>query len=257
MAKFLESRGSGSAFSDILHLVLNIGFAIAAIGLVVLSGIPWPSLILVAASKWRTFIVRPYFLWLSIRANLVDIIANVSFVLLAYLNITNYIVLIAIVTIYVLWMGVIKPRNDLLFAKIQSGIALFLGLVVAVQLLYSLPSIVLVVVASIIAYVTARHFLIALDNEAGSIELPALCFAFVIATLAYISHFWQVAYFFADVIVPQFAITALLAALFTSLYLEHLQEDSKIERAEVVLAGVSAIIIQVVMLVSFSGGVTH
>jgi len=237
--------------------VLNIGFAIAAIGLVVLSGIPWPSLILVAVSKWRTFFVRPYFLWLSIRANLVDIIANVSFVLLAYLNVTNYIVLLAVVTLYVLWTSIIKPRNDLIFAKLQAGIALFFGIIVAVQFLYDLPSVVLIATASVIAYVAARHFLIALDNEAGSIELPALCFAFAIATLTYISHFWQVAYHIGDVIIPQFAVTTLLIALFFSLYLEYLQGGNKIERSEVILAGVSAGLIQIVMLVSFSGGITH
>lgn len=257
MAKFLEGGRSGNALSDILHLVLNVGFALVAIGLVVLTDVPWPSLALVAASKWRAFIVRPYFLWLSIRANLVDIIVNCSFVLLAYLNITNYIALLIIVILYVLWAAIIKTKNELIFAKIQSGMALFLGLMTAVQLCYELPSIVLVAVASVIGYVTARHFLIALDDDDGRIELPALCFALAIGGLAFVSSFWQVVYIIGDVVVPQLAITALLVSLFTSLYLEYLQDESKLERAEVIFAGVFSAIIQVIMLISFSGGVTY
>ena len=257
MAKFLEGGRSGSAISDILHLVLNVGFAFVAIGLVVLTGVPWPSLLLIAAYKWRTFFVRPYFWWLSIRANLVDIIVNVSFVLLAYLNLTNYIVLIALVVLYVIWTSVIKPKNNLIFAKLQAGLSLFLGLTVAVQFTYELPNIVLVSLVAVIGYVSARHFLMALDSEDGVIELPALCFAFALAALAFVLSFWQVVYIVGDIVVPGLAITALLMALFISLYLEYLQEDSRIEQVEVIFAGVFAAVIQLVMLVSFSGGVTY
>jgi hypothetical protein len=257
MAKFLEGRRSGSALSDIMHLVLNVGFAFVAIGLVILTGVPWPSLALVAASKWRTFIVRPYFLWLSIRANLVDIIVNCSFVLLAWLNIENYIALLVIVVLYVLWAAVIKTKNELGWAKLQAGLSLFLGLSAAVQLCYELPSIVLVAVAAVAGYVAARHFLIALDDGDGRIELPALCFGFATGALAFVSSFWQVVYIVGDVVVPQLAITVLLISLFTSLYLEYLQDESKLEKVEVVFAGVFSAIIQVVMLISFSGGVTY
>ncbi|MCL2038487.1 hypothetical protein FWG86_01100 [Candidatus Saccharibacteria bacterium] len=257
MAKFLEGGRSSSAISDILHLILNVGFAIVAIALVVLTGVPWPSLALVAASKWRTFAVRPYFLWLSIRANLVDIIVNCSFVLLAYLNITNYIALFALVILYVCWAAVIKTKNELFFAKLQAGMALFLGLTVAVQLSYELPNVVLVAIAGLIGYVVARHFLIALDDEGGKIELPALCFALTIASLAFITSFWQVVYIIDGIVIPQLAITALLISLFASLYLEYLQEGSKLEKVEVVFAGVFAGLIQLIMLVSFSSGVVY
>jgi hypothetical protein len=240
-----------------LHLVLNVGFAMVAIALVVLTNTPWFSLALVVASKWRTFFVRPYFLWLSIRANLVDIIVNVSFVLLAYLNIDNYIMLLVIVILYVLWAAVIKPHNELVFAKLQAGMALFFGLAVSIQLCYELPNVVLVALAAVIGYVTARHFLLALDDEDGKVELPALCFAVVIASLAFVTSFWQVAYIAFDVIIPQFAITALLLALFSSLYLEYIQDGTKIEKVELVFAGVFSAIIQIIMLISFSGGITY
>ncbi|MDR0979810.1 MAG: hypothetical protein LBM12_01490 [Candidatus Nomurabacteria bacterium] len=257
MAKFLEGKTSGSALSDIVHLVLNVGFALVAVGLVVLTAVPWPSLLLVVASKWRTFIVRPYFLWLSIRANLVDIIANCSLVLLAWLNLENYIALLAITVLFVLWAAVIKTKNDLVSTKLQAGLSLFLGLSVAVQLCYELPNIVLVAAAGIIGYASARHFLIALDDDDTPIELSALCFGFATAAFAFASSFWQVVFVFGGVAIPALAISVLLVALFASLYLEYLQEESRTERTEVIFSGIFAAIIQIVILVVFSGGITY
>ena len=82
MADFIFIRKSRNIASNAAHIFLNLMLGIGSVLITVLSGSPLIGLILVLVSKWRIFAVRPRYMWINFKANLVDIIVGTSTVVL-------------------------------------------------------------------------------------------------------------------------------------------------------------------------------
>ena len=84
MADYVIIRRGRNILSTILHVLLNLVLAIATIFLNLATASFIPGCVLVLLSKWRMFAVRPRYLFVNIKSNLVDLIMGFSFVFLAY-----------------------------------------------------------------------------------------------------------------------------------------------------------------------------
>ena len=109
---YIFIRKSRNALSTALHIAMNILLGVGSIVVTIVSGSWIIGFILVLLSKWRMFAVRPHYLWLNIKSNLVDLIVGFSFVLLAFFSGTTILpVHYILAAAYVLWLILVKPRT--------------------------------------------------------------------------------------------------------------------------------------------------
>src|SRR5579864_9817282 len=94
-------------FSQILHLALVLMLPVAVFVFVRMHFVQL-ALAIILLSKWRMFAVRPRYWLANIRANAVDIIVGVSFLVLMVHSGTQLWQLI-LALLYAVWLLVIKP----------------------------------------------------------------------------------------------------------------------------------------------------
>jgi len=121
--EFLKIIKRRSFLHEVVYIILNVVLALSAMVLIRVTGVYWPSLVLVLVSKWRILAVRPRFWLANIQANLVSIIVSVSYVIFLYLaqsldSLTynqTLIVHIILTSFYILWLLFIKPKSKRIF----------------------------------------------------------------------------------------------------------------------------------------------
>jgi len=205
---FIFIRKSRNALSSVLHVVLNILLGIGSIFVTIVSGSWIIGFALVLLSKWRMFAVRPHYLWLNIKSNLVDLIVGFSLVLLAfYSGSTPLVVHYVLAAIYTIWLTIIKPKTAENWNLAQALFAIFFGTAAASIIGASTNSVILTVLEFIIGYGAARHVL-AQNNNMNDNGYPALIFGTIFAEIALLCHSWLIVYAFMDlgIIIPQLAI---------------------------------------------------
>jgi len=62
--EFLKIIKRRSFLHEVVYIILNVVLALSAMVLIRVTGVYWPSLVLVLVSKWRILAVRPRFGWL-------------------------------------------------------------------------------------------------------------------------------------------------------------------------------------------------
>lgn len=196
-----------SRVGSILYYAMNTMLAIAVLMLIVVTNSWIIALLMTVVSKWRVFTVRPNFWWANIKANLVDFIVGFSFVFLIYYAGTtetiglmdinwlggNSISLAQIILtgLYLVWLLWLKIRSVSWAVNLQALVALFLGLTVIGNMFATIDSIVLVALAFVIGYGSARHSLMNIEGDTGSLDL---LFGLIAAELAWVQYHWLFAY---------------------------------------------------------------
>lgn len=192
-----------SKWSDILHVVLNIGYALLLF-LLVSPGVdlPYIALILVVLSKWRVVAVRPRFWFANIQANFVDFMVGLSALALMILSAPNSEWVAAMLALlYAAWLVIIKPHSTQKWVLAQAATGQFVALAALFSFAYQfvlgqvLPdsSVLTVVLAWIIGYMSARHALSAFHGEDERAFL-SLIWGVVVAELAWLLHHWTIAH---------------------------------------------------------------
>ncbi len=216
MADYILARKSRNVMSAMVHVFLNLLLGIGSVLVTILSGSPLLGLILVFASKWRVFAVRPRYLWLNIKSNLVDMIVGISVVLLTYYTGTTFLPVDFILMIfYSVWLIVIKPLSSEPATLAQSLIAVFLGISASVIMTASLEPIVLVLLAFLIGYAASRHVLSQTNDN--DYTLTTLVCGLVFAEIAWLCFSWSIVYTFGStgIRIPQLA---LILTIFAFVY---------------------------------------
>ncbi len=216
MADYILARKSRNIMSTMVHVFLNLLLGIGSVLVTVLSGSPLIGLILVFASKWRVFAVRPRYLWLNIKSNLVDMIVGISVVLLTYYTGATFLpVDFLLMIFYSVWLIVIKPLSSELATLVQSLIAVFLGISASVIMTASLEPIVLVLLAFLIGYSASRHVLSQTNDN--DYTLTTLVCGLVFAEIAWLCFSWSIIYTFGNtgIRIPQLA---LILTIFAFVY---------------------------------------
>lgn len=258
MVEFLRLSKRRGALANIFHYIFNIVFAIAVVGLtVVFSNNPWPAVILLFISKWRTIAVRPRYWWANILSSLPDLFLGLGVITLSWQvgatasGAGAAIAQVILAVLYVVWLVFVKPGEGKTWVLIQSQVAQFVALLALFTIAYLLPLEVTVLAAALIAFASARQA-IGLYAEKASLLLE-LAWTFIVAQLAFAGWHWTVLYQISSgVRVPQTAlIIGVLGFVAARIYVS-LQDDNKLSWNEVgwpfIFSGV------ILILLVFVGG---
>lgn len=252
---FIFIRKSRNTLSSFLHIILNILLGIGSVFVTIVSGSWIIGFALVLLSKWRMFAVRPHYLWLNIKSNLVDLIVGFSFVLLAYFSGTSLLPVHYILSAaYVLWLTIIKPKTSEIWNRIQALAAIFLGTCAVVIMCASLDSALFVVLEFIIGYGSARHIL-AQNGNMHDNGYPALIFGVFFAEIALLSYSWTIVYAFMSlgIIIPQLAIILTIFGFMTERVFHAISNRDGVLRFKDIALPVSfSIVILAVVIIGFS-----
>ncbi|MBR3204252.1 hypothetical protein IKF81_01035 [Candidatus Saccharibacteria bacterium] len=248
-------RKSRNTISDIIHVIMNILLGIGTIFVTVVSGSWIIGFILVLVSKWRMFAVRPRYLFLNLKSNLVDLIVGFSFVLLAYFSGTELLpVHYLLSALYTFWLIIIKPKTTPGWNLFQALSAVFLGTSAATILCASLNSAVFVALEFIIGYATARHVLVQNDNSLDD-GYPAFAFALFFAEIALLTHSWLIIYTFAKfgIMIPQISIIlSVFTYLAFAVYSNIEARDGHLKFKEVAAPVIFSILVLAIIIIGFS-----
>ncbi len=233
-----------SGFSRILHWALVVILPILAFVFIRWSILPLAYGIVIL-SKWRMFAVRPRHWPANIRANAIDIIAGLSFVVFMAQAPTTAWQLVWLGA-FEFWLLVIKPRSKTFWISLQAAIGQFMGLT-AVYLLWGRSSLVLLVLASwIICYLSARHFFSTFDEPLGS--MLSHIWGYFAAAMTWVLGHWLLYYGFLAQ--PVLILSVLSYGLATLYYLENFDRLSTLVKREILLI-MSAVIIVIVLFSSW------
>lgn len=216
MSDYILARKSRNIASTMVHILLNLLLGIGSVAITILTASPLLGILLVLVSKWRIFAVRPHFIWVNLKANLVDLIVGVSIVLLAYYSGTALLPVDFILAgFYCLWLIWIKPLDSEIANQAQSLIAVFLGTTSAVIMTAELDSIVIAAISFLIGYAASRHVLI--QTNAKDFTLTTLICGLIFAEIALLCHSWMIIYTFGatGIRIPQLA---LILSIFSFAY---------------------------------------
>ena len=207
MADYVLARKSRNIVSNIVYVLLNILLGFGVVLGTVFSGSPAIGILLVLLSKWRIFAVRRRYLFLNIKANLVDLIVGFSIVLLAYYTSTSLVLVdFILVGIYIIWLLIIKPMSSEKATLVQSIIAVLLGISASTIMTAGINAVASVILAFLIGYAASRHILIQSDSK--DFTLTTLVCGLIFGEVAFLGSNWNIIYTFGDtgIRVPQVAI---------------------------------------------------
>lgn len=181
-----------SRLSDIAYIVLNVGMALALLGIMYVSSAVWLAILVVVVSKWRILAVRPRFWFANVVANMVDIIVGMGVVVFLASAAGITWLQIAITALYIVWLLYIKPRSKREIVALQAGIAVFVGVTALSIISFGWDSVFFVLAMWGIGYVATRHVLGSYDEPHTS--LYSLVVGVVFAELGWIGFHWLMAY---------------------------------------------------------------
>jgi len=188
----LKSSKRRSFLSELVYIVLNVGLAVAILAVVLAIESPLPAFALVLLSKWRVLAVRPRYWMAHIKANLVDIIVSLSYVVLLYAAGGAFFLQVGLSALFVVWLLFIKPRSKRTFIAIQAGTALFFGVTALMTVSYDWSSLPVVLGMWVIGYATGRHVLTSYEDPHSSFY--SLVWGLVVAELGWLTYHWTFAY---------------------------------------------------------------
>lgn len=254
MADYIFIRKSRNIVSSVLHIILNLLLGIGSILITVVSGGWLLGALLVILAKWRMFAVRPRFWPLNFRANLVDIIVGLSFVLIAFCAGSDPLPVHYLLALgYSLWLLFLKSGSSEHSIEAQALIAVFLGTTAASLLATNIDSIVLVLAAFIIGYAACNHIVSQSDDHDFNI-IPLISGLFA-AEIAWLCHTWFIVYSFASsgLVIPQSAIIlTTLSLLAVRAYKSINKRDGYFKFSDIAVPTLFSITIIVVLILGFS-----
>lgn len=242
MKQFIKKVRPASGFSGFLHIVFTIILPLLAYVLV-RTNLLQLAIAVVLLSKWRVFAVRPRH-WLAyIRANAVDIMAGLSFVI--FMSETNVIAWQLVWTVaYAIWLLVIKPSSTDFGISAQAYIAQSLGLV-ALFLAWGSESIgVLMVGVWGACNFSARHFLSSFEDPFG--RFLANYWALFGASLTWVLGHWLL--YYGLIAQPALLLSVLGFGLGSIYYLKNSDKLTTLMKRQIIFA----MIVVVVVVILFS-----
>lgn len=244
MRRAVSKIKPASGFSKLVHWLLVAILPILAL-VFVIWGIRPLAYGVVILSKWRMFAVKPRHWPANIRANAIDIIAGLSFVVFMSQAPTTSWQLIWVLC-YEFWLIVIKPRSKTFWISVQAALSQFVGLT-AVYLLWGRSSLILLVfVTWIITYLSARHFFSSFDEPLSS--MLSHIWGYVAAAMTWVLGHWLLYYGFLAQ--PVLLLSVLSYGLATLYYLDNFDKLSTLVKREILLI-MSAVIIVIVLFSSW------
>ena len=112
MSDYILIRKGRNIISAILHALFNLFLGLGSVFITFTTSSWVIGVFLVIISKWRMFAVRPRYLFLNLKSNLVDLIVGFSFVFITYCSGPVLLPIHFILAIlYSAWLVVLKPMS--------------------------------------------------------------------------------------------------------------------------------------------------
>lgn len=237
-----------SGFSHFVHLAFT-----SLIPLLVYVFVQWRfvplALSVILLSKWRMLAVRPRHWWPNIRANAVDLMVGISVLVFMLQSSTDLLQLVWAI-MYGVWLILIKPKSGAFFISIQSIIGQTSALMALFLAWPDKPTIVLLLSAGIICYLSARHFLATFDEP--HTPLYAHTWGYFGAAITWLLSHWLL--FYGVLAQPTLLLTVIGFGLGALYYLEQTDRLSVVLRREFVY--ITILIVVAVILFSDWGDKT-
>jgi len=257
--KFVRKR---SFLSEFIYATLNIALAFGVFLIVRYTDAVWFAIVLVILSKWRVFAVRPRYWWANLQSNIVDFIVSISVVIHLYtVNVQSSIgdtpkllLMLALTAAYIGWLLYVKPRSKRLFVALQAGVAVFMGMAALFTLTYDWALSVVVILAWLIGYSSARHVLNSYENETHSLFL-GLAWGTVVAEISWAAYHWAIAYplpVFPSLMLPQVALIITLISFLAYKVYDSFYHHAKVRMSDVLLPLLFTLSVLFVLLVIFN-----
>jgi hypothetical protein len=226
-----------SGFSHFLHIVLTIllpilVFIFVRIDLVALA------VAVILLSKWRMFAVKPRHWPANVRANGIDIIVGLSFLIFMTHSTTQSVQLLWTV-LYGLWLVVLKPRSDLLNVSAQALIGQSVGVSALFLSFGQSPIWVVSGLAWAICYCGARHFFSSFDEPLT--RFLSYSWGYFAAALTWILAHWLL--FYGTVAQPTLLLSVIGFGLGGMYYLDKTDKLTVLLRRQLLFVMVAVIII--------------
>ncbi len=227
-------------FAQTLHLLLN-ALLPALVFVFVRLGFTGFAVAVILLSKWRMLAVKPRHWPANIRANAVDIIAGLSFLIFMIHSNSHLIQLLWAVT-YGVWLIFVKPKSNTLAVGGQAFIAMFAGLTALFLNWGNAPIYGLVSVTWIICYSVARHFFAGFDEPLT--RYLANTWAYFGAALVWVLSHWLL--FYGTIAQPTLLLTVIGFSLATIYYLDQTDRLSILIRRQLVFVMLAVVTIVLV-----------
>lgn len=251
--ELIKSAARRSRLSDVAYVVLNLAFTGLLLVLILSFGSPYVAYVLVILSKWRVFAVRPRFWFANIQTNIVDVLVGLSIVTLIWLADGALLIQILLTVLFAGWLLIIKPRSKRSWILAQAAISQFLALMALFSVAYLWPSFVVVLIAWVVGYSSARHIFAAYHEDEQT--LLSLTWGLIVAELSWLAFHWTIAYtLVGDLKIPQIAIIITLLGFATvKLYSNYHQHHDVFKLSELRWPLVFVVAVILMLLVRFSG----
>ncbi|HUC88038.1 MAG TPA: hypothetical protein VMR95_02730 [Candidatus Binatia bacterium] len=233
LVKFKPANG----FAHALHLGFVTLLPVAVFVLVRINFVQL-AIIIIILSKWRMFAVRPRYWLANIRANSVDIIVGVSFLIFMLQSGSMGWQLIWMVA-YGFWLLVIKPSANVLVVSLQASIGQLMGLMALFLDWPTAPLYGLVIAAGGICYLSARHYFDSFEEPYS--KFLSYLWGYFGAALVWITGHWLL--FYGVIAQPTLLLLVLGYGLGTLYYLDHNDRLSKLLKREFVFIMVAIVIV--------------
>lgn len=174
------------------------------------------ALAIILLSKWRMLAVRPRFWPTNFRANAIDIIVGVSF-LLFMINSGSQLMQVVWTVAYIGWLVLLKPATNTILISLQALIGLIAGLMALFVSWNDGPLFGLVLLSGLICYLSARHFFDSFDEPYA--RLLSYFWGYFGASLVWVLGHWLL--YYGIVAQPVLLLGSISLGLGTLYYLDH------------------------------------
>ncbi len=228
--KFWGKR-PGFDIGDVLHVGVNIIFALVLFLFVRYWNLAFLAAFLVLLSKWRILAVQPRFWLPNLKTNLADIVVGLSTVILLFQAESDAIAIFWMV-LYLGWLLFLKPQTSDLMVGVQALWSQFLGILTIFAMPFMLEySFVGILLVWVVAWSTARHF--SSNYEEPHYKALSMVWGFLVAQLAWIGFHWISYYQLFGLNVSNVAlIVTVMAGVLGALY--HAYKVEKVNKSVVV-----------------------
>jgi len=258
----LKRRNGGGVMSSVMYIVMNVALAVVTVLVTAVTGTWIFGLLIALLSKWRVFAVSPRHWWVNIKANMVDFIVRISFVMITYyIGVDIRVEDLVIVALFVIWLLFVKPRTSEKATELQALSAVFLGTVATTWgvviledagLSFEACASIVMVAGFLVGYAGLRH--IVAQSEDFEFSLPTLVWGLMSAQVAWIMFHRIIIYYVEGFAIPQVAIIlTLVNYVFYRLYGSVVKHGGRVDWKEIAGPVIFVVVMIFVMLVWFSG----
>lgn len=178
----------GFDMGDVLHIGVNVAFALAIYAMTDVWSLLPLAVILVLLSKWRVLAVQPRFWLPNVKANLVDIVVGISTIGLIHQASYSWIAFLW-TGLYVVWLLFLKPQTQEFWVGMQSFWSQLIGLL----MLFMIPTFIKVplavcVLSWLVAWAAARHFFS--NYEEPHYRTLSLMWGFLVSQIVWVGLHW-------------------------------------------------------------------